>query len=89
MRVDSPLTEIARKYYGSATEPYGRVSYEANKGTVGRNPCNIRPGIVLSIPEHPTYAANRHPDPTALKVHGLGMVWEPNLGRPARSGRKP
>jgi hypothetical protein len=97
VRVDGPLAEIAREYSGSASGPCKRVSYAANKGTVGKNPCTIRPGIVLSIPElppslkkrSPTYAANRHPDLTALRVHGRGMVWEPYLGRPAQSGRKP
>jgi len=81
VKVDSPLTGIARKDYGSATEPYGKVGYEANQGTVGRNPCKIRPGIVLSISElppslvrNPRYAANRHPDLMALKVHDLGMM---------------
>jgi len=80
--VDGPQTEIAREYSGSATEPCKRVSYAANKGTVGKNACTIRPGIVLAIPElppslrkrGPTYAANRHPDLMALKVHDLGMM---------------
>ena len=53
LKPDDTLSHVALKYYGSATEPYWRLIYEANKAVIGDNPGRVRPGMVLKIPVLP------------------------------------
>ena len=53
LTADETLSHLSLKYYGSATEPYWRIIYEANKETIGDNPNHVRAGLVLNIPELP------------------------------------
>ena len=53
LTADETLSHLSLKYYGSATEPYWRLIYEANKATIGDNPNHVREGLVLNIPELP------------------------------------
>lgn len=47
------LSHLALKYYGSATEAYWRVIYEANKALIGPNPAAVKPGMVIKVPVLP------------------------------------
>ena len=53
LKPDETLSHVALKYYGSATDPYWRLIYEANKVVIGDNPSRVRPGMVLKIPVLP------------------------------------
>jgi nucleoid-associated protein YgaU len=53
LKADETLSHVSLKYYGSATEPYWRLIYDANKGVIGDNPSRVRPGMVLQIPVLP------------------------------------
>ncbi|KAA3644861.1 MAG: hypothetical protein DWQ07_15780 [Chloroflexi bacterium] len=53
LTADETLSHLSLKYYGSATEPYWRLIYDANKATIGDNPNHVVPGIELRIPELP------------------------------------
>lgn len=47
------LSHISLQYYGSATEPYWRVIYEANKEIIGDDPNKVKRGLELAIPQLP------------------------------------
>ena len=53
LTAEETLSHLSLKYYGSATEPYWRIIYEANKATIGDNPNHVRAGLVLNIPQLP------------------------------------
>ncbi len=44
------LSDLALKYYGSASREKWMIIYEANKGVIGDNPGLLKPGWVLKIP---------------------------------------
>jgi len=45
------LSDLALKYYGSASKDHWMKIYEHNKAAIGDNPNVIKPGLQLRIPE--------------------------------------
>ncbi len=49
------LSELALKYYGSAAKDYWTVIYEMNNRAIGDDPNKVKLGLLLKIPELPSY----------------------------------
>lgn len=45
------LDQLATKYYGNAGKPFWSLIYEFNKTVIGKSERDIKPGMVLKIPD--------------------------------------